>query len=359
MQTRKVLESIKPYIAGTLKPGAIKLASNENPLGASPLAVEAVRESLSRVHLYPDALADRLREKLAEKRGIEPNQIIVGNGSDEVILFIAGAVIESGTNAVTSHTTFSEYTFAVTLFGGSMKYAPLADGRFDLAALRGLIDKNTRVVFLCNPNNPTGTYFTSDELETFLDKVPSDVLVVLDEAYHEYVRASDYPDAVTLIGRYPNLMVLRTFSKIYGLAGLRVGYGISSEAVISALRKTKEPFNVNLIGQTAALAALDDAAFVSRSIEVNEEGKAYLYRAFDELGLEYYRTEANFVCVKLGIDANTAFKRIMELGVTIRPLGSFGLHDTIRVTVGTADQNRMFVSCLTKLLTEHNAVPSS
>lgn len=359
MQTRKVLESIKPYVAGTLKPGAIKLASNENPLGASPLALEAIRDSLSHVHLYPDALAGTLREKLAAKLGVGPDQIIVGNGSDEVILFIAGAVTESGTNGVTSRATFSEYTFAVTLFGGSMKYVPLADGRFDLAALRDQIDSNTRVVFLCNPNNPTGTYFTEDELGSFLAAVPSDVLVVLDEAYREYVRARDYPDTVQLIKRYPNLIVLRTFSKIYGLAGLRVGYGIGSEAVISALRKTKEPFNVNLLAQAAALAALEDTAFLARSVEVNEEGKAYLYRAFDELGLQYYRTEANFVCVKLGIDANRAFERIMELGVTIRPLGSFGLHDTIRVTVGTEDQNRTFVSCLTRLLAEHDAVPSA
>ncbi len=350
MKTREALRTIKPYVAGALKPGAIKLASNENPLGPSPRAMEAIARNASGVSLYPDALATELREKLAGRLGVSADQLLVGNGSDEILLFIAGAYIEAGDEAVTSQTTFSEYTFATTLFGGTMRYAPMEDGRFQLNRLLELIGERTRIVFLCNPNNPTGTIFSGKELEAFLERVPRDVLVVSDEAYFEYVSDPSFPDSIALQRTFPDLLVLRTFSKIYGLAGLRVGYGIGSEAVIGDLRRTKEPFNVNILAQAAALAALDDEEFLRRSLRTNEEGKIFLMQELGRMGIPCYPTEANFICCNIGRDGMEAFRRIMDLGVTIRPLASFGLTEWIRVTIGTPEQNRTFLSCLKAFL---------
>ncbi len=346
MKARKALDTITPYSPGKLKEGAIKLASNENPLGPSPKAIERLRSIAPSVYLYPDAGFVRLREAAAARLGVKPENLIFGNGSDEILCLIAGTYIEDGDNAVTSETTFSEYTFSTVLFGGKMKYAPIKDGRFDLPAIADLVDARTRIVFLCNPNNPTGTAFSRDDLTAFMKRCPPDVLVVLDEAYYEYVDWDEFPDSVKMLKDHPNIMILRTFSKIYGLAGLRVGYGIAREDVIRDVSKTKTPFNVNLPAQEAALAALGDDEFVERSVAVNAEGKNYLYREFERLGLKYHPTEANFICVHVGRDGMEVFRKIMEMGVTIRPLKSFNLHDWIRVTVGTPEQNAKFVSCL-------------
>jgi histidinol-phosphate aminotransferase len=350
MKLRKALETIVPYTPGKLKEGAIKLASNENPLGPSPKAMQCIKAMAENVYLYPDAGCNRLRETVAAKIGMAPENLIFGNGSDEVLCLIAGAYIEEGCNAVTSETTFSEYTFATVLFGGKMKYAPMKEGRFQLDAIADLVDGSTRIAFLCNPNNPTGTIFTGAELESFMKRIPRDVLVVCDEAYFEYVGRKDFPDSIALLKEYPNLIILRTFSKIYGLAGLRVGYGIADEKVVLDLLKAKTPFNVNIVAQEAAIAATADDEFVERSVRVNSEGKAFLYREFDKLGLSYYPSEANFVCVRVGKDCMEVFQKIMDLGVTIRPMKSFGLLDRIRVTVGTPEQNAKFLDCLKKVL---------
>ncbi len=350
MKPRKALETIVPYTPGKLKEGAVKLASNENPLGPSPKALERLKSVLPGLSLYPDAAFVRLRQAVAGRLGVAPENLIFGNGSDELLCLAAGTYIEEGDDAVTSQSTFSEYTFATVLFGGHMTYAPLKDGRFDLPALAALTGPRTRIVFLCNPNNPTGTVFSGDELSRFLEKVSRDVLVVLDEAYYEYVGWDEFPRSVELLGAHPNVLILRTFSKIYGLAGLRVGYGIAREEVIRNLSRAKTPFNVNLAAQEAALAALEDDEFVERSVAMNAEGKRYLYREFDRLGLRYYPTEANFVCVHLNRDGTEVFERIMDMGVTIRPLRSFGMADWIRVTVGTPEQNRLFISCLQRVL---------
>ena len=350
MKLRNALKTITPYTPGVMKEGAIKLASNENPLGPSPKAMKRIQEILQDVSLYPDAAAVKLREKLAAKLGIKPGNIVVGDGSDEVLCLMAGAYIEEGCNSVTSTATFSEYTFATTLFGGTMKYAPMKDGKFQLDTIAGLVDKNTRIIFLCNPNNPTGTSFSQDEFVAFLKKIPGDVLVVSDEAYCEYVGRKDFPDSIALLKDFPNLVILRTFSKIYGLAGLRVGYAVAREEVISDFLKAKTPFNVNLVAQEAATAAIDDEDFVKKSIAVNNEGKVYLYREFEKLGLFAYPTDTNFICVQVKKDCFEIFKKVMELGVTIRPLKSFGLNDWIRVTIGTREQNEKFIDCLKKAL---------
>lgn len=300
--------------------------------------------------LYPDGACVKLKNALAAKYSLSPENFIVGNGSDEILVLIAGAYIEPGTNAVTSETTFSEYTFATRLFGGQMKYAQMREGCFQLDTIASLIDNNTRIVFLCNPNNPTGTYFSDSELKSFMSKVPENVLVVIDEAYFEYTTAEDYPKSLELLKNRSNVIVLRTFSKIYGLAGLRVGYGISNPAVITDLNKTREPFNVNSLAQTAAIAALDDTEFVERSRTTNGDGKKYLYEALTALGLPYFQTQANFIFTEIGVNCVTAFEQLMEMGVTIRPMIGFGHPEAIRVTIGTREQNEFFINCLKKIV---------
>jgi histidinol-phosphate aminotransferase len=350
MILRKTLKNISPYIPGRLKEGAIKLASNENPLGASPKAVERMKSIAEKMSLYPDGSCTGLKLKLAAEFGLNPENFVTGNGSDEVLLLTAGAFIEPGNNSVTSETTFSEYAFATNLFGGTTKTVKMKDGRFQLNEIAAQIDEKTRLIFLCNPNNPTGTYFNQNSLMEFMGKVPENVLVVVDEAYKEYVKAPDFPDTIKMLNKYGNLLILRTFSKIYGLAGLRVGYGIGHKDVIDALNKAREPFNVNAMGQEAAIAALDDAEFVAKSIEVNETGKNYLYREFDRLKLRYYPTEANFIFVTINQDCIKAFEKLMDLGVTIRPMKSFGVNDAIRVTVGIQEQNEFFIRRLEKII---------
>jgi histidinol-phosphate aminotransferase len=352
MRVRSILGKMSPYVPGKLQPGAIKLASNENPLGPSPLGMKAARGCIEGANLYPDgaaaALKTRIAARLSERSGlpIETESIVVGNGSDELIQLCAAATVEPGTNVVTSEVTFSEYTYAGTLFGGEMRYAPLKAGGFDLDAIAGLVDSKTAIVYLCNPNNPTGTYFSEKKLTAFLESVPADLPVVSDEAYIEYVTAGDYPKTIQLRKKFPNLILLRTFSKIYGLAGFRVGYGIAEPGFISELDKVRPPFNVNIVAQAAAIAALDDEDFLARSRNLVAEGKPLLYRGLEKLGLEYYPSESNFICLDAGKDCMAVFESIMAKGVTIRPLKGFGLKTWIRVTVGTKEQNKLFLDAL-------------
>ena len=350
MRIRECIKDLIPYSPGKLKKGAIKLASNENPLGIAPKALNAISQKANQISLYPDGACEELKAALASKYNLSSDNFIIGNGSDEVLVLITGAYIEPGDNAITSSLTFSEYAFATRLFGGVMRFAPVQNGRFQLEKIASMVDSKTKIIFLCNPNNPTGTYFTSSELNAFVKKIPEDILIVIDEAYKEYVTAGDIPDSMSLMNKRGNIVILRTFSKIYGLAGLRVGYGISNKQLISDLNKTRTPFNVNSIAQSAAAAALEDNDFVKQSLSVNEEGKRFLYAAFERLGLEYYPTQANFIYVKVNKDCTEVFEKLMNMGVTIRPMKSFGVNDAIRVTIGTADQNVFFIDCLEKVL---------
>ncbi len=350
MQYREVLKNIKPYIPGKLKSGAIKLASNENPLGSSPMALQAIRKYLDKISLYPDGSCVELKAKLAKKYKLKPENIILGNGSDEIFLFIAGLLIEPGDQMVTSECTFSEYEFAVRLFGGEPVFAPIHDGRYQLKKIAEKVNNQTKVIFLANPNNPTGTYFSESELTWLLDNISPDILVVVDEAYCEYVQAKDYPDSVKLLAKYKNLLVTRTFSKIYGLAGLRVGLALGDSELIANLNKTREPFNVNSVAQIAAAAALSDKVFIMKSLKNNLTGKKYLYKELTKLGLKYYQTEANFVFVYLNMDCMQAFEKLMALGVTVRPMKSFGVNNAIRVTIGTPVQNKKFIDLLKKII---------
>ncbi len=334
MRLRTSVAELTPYSPGKKYPGAVKLSSNENPLGPSPAAIAAVRDSATKIHLYPDGSGGALRAKLASCRGCAPEQIVFGNGSDEIMVFCAGAYIEPGDTAVGADITFSQYRFATTLFGGRYRAIALIDGVHDLNRMLAAIDETTRLVYLCNPNNPTGTYRSHDDMVAFLSMVPSDVLVVLDEAYAEYADAPNFPRSAELLESFSNLIVLRTFSKIYGMAALRVGYGIGSADIIADLTRVKQPFNVNGVALAAAEAALDDAGFVRKSIEFTRTGKRRFCEQLTAEGFEFYPSQANFICVHTGVPAEVAYTRILESGVTVRALTSFGLPNAIRVTIG-------------------------
>ena len=351
MKLKENIAVIQPYIPGVLREGAIKLASNENPLGPSPKAVKALKSAQKTVSLYPDGGCVKLKNKLAQKYNLPSEYFIVGNGSDEIFLFIAGAYIDKGDQMVTSQITFSEYAFATKVFGGEPVFAEIsADGKYQLNKIREKVTDKTKVIFLANPNNPTGTYFDQESFASFMAGLPATVLVVLDEAYSEFVQAKDYPDTVPMLSKYKNLLITRTFSKIYGLAGLRVGYAIGHPDVINGLNKTREPFNVNLLAQEAAVAALDDQDFVRKSIKSNEKGKRYLYKELKKLGLDFYKTEANFIYILIPLDCMDVFQQLMDQGVTIRPMKSFGVNNAIRVTVGTMSQNKYFIEKFKELL---------
>lgn len=350
MFLRDDLKDLPPYIPGKLRAGAIKMASNENPLGPSPLALQALSAHLAGLHVYPDGASSLLTAAISEKLGVKPEQLLVGNGSDEVLTLIAGAFITPGLNGVTALETFSEYNFAVRLFGGSMKFAPLKDGTYDLDALAALVDDQTRLVFLCNPNNPTGTAFGQAALERFLDKLPPTALVVLDEAYCHFAEAADYPRGLDLLQRYPRLIVLRTFSKLYGLAALRVGFAVAAPELIRQILVVKQPFNVGTLGQVGAAAALKDTEFEERSLKLNRSGRLQLEAGLTKLGLHWLPTQANFIAVHLGRPAKPVFERMAELGITIRPLGSFQLPDWIRITIGLPEHNDKCLAVLAQAL---------
>ncbi len=350
MIPRNALLEMKPYVPGVKKEGAIKLASNENPLGISPKAAKAIADAIGQAYIYPDLHYNELRQALSRKYGLSPERFVVGNGSDDVMLMATGAYLNPGDEVVAYDSTFSVYTFAAQLFAGKISCGPLDDGQIRLDRIAACINAKTRIVFLCNPNNPTGTYFSHADLVQFLKRVPKNVLVALDEAYAEYAEANDFPRALELVEDFPNLLVLHTFSKIYGMAGLRVGFGFGSKPVIAHLNQVRQPFNVNLLGQKAAIAALDDTKFVAQSRQNNRQGKEFLYSEFRRLGLKFYETQSNFILFFLDQDCMTAFEKLMNLGVTVRPAKSFGFDKAIRVTIGTPDQNRVFIDSLKKIL---------
>lgn len=329
----------------------IKLASNENPLGPSPKAMEAARDALSQLHIYPDGSASALREALSRKLGLPMEQLLVGNGSDGIIKLLAEAYLEPGDEIVCAQPTFSQYAFAARLMGAREVLVPLKDMRHNLEAMAAAIGPRTKAVFICNPNNPTGTVVTEAEFSAFMKRVPREVLVVLDEAYYEYV---EHPENVQ--GRRwvedpaHNVLVLRTFSKIYGLAALRVGYCMGPANVIAELRRVQEPFQTNALAQAAALAALADEGHVRESQRTNQEGKRYFYRRLEELGLSYVPTEANFILIDIGRDSRAVFQELLRRGVIVRAGAAFGLPTHLRVTIGTPEQNERFFAALAAVL---------
>lgn len=360
-RVRPCLERIKPYQPG--KPiedverelgikDVIKMASNENPIGPSPLGLEALVEGAKGVHIYPDGNCLKLKEKIAAKFNLPIDHIIVGNGSDEIIKFLAEALIGEGDNAVVASPSFSEYDFAVTLMGGDLKSVDLrGDFVHDLEAMAQAVDQKTKLIFICNPNNPTGTMVDKRALDAFLDQIPDHVVVVLDEAYHDYVSAGDFPYGIDYVrqGR-DNVIVLHTLSKLYGLAGLRVGYGLASPALLNWIYRVREPFNVNSLAQLAAAAALGDLDHVARSKKTNEQGRDFLYAAFDEMGLSYTPSQTNFIWFDTKKDVKVLYDKMLLEGVIIRRGDVFGYPTRMRVTIGTQAQNERFLAALKKVL---------
>lgn len=327
----------------------IKLASNENPLGPSPKALDALRGALAQVHLYPDGNAFYLKRRLAEKLGVEPANLILGNGSNEVLEFVGHALIAPGAEVVVSQYCFAVYPIVTHLFGGKLVVVPAKDYAHDLAALRRAITPQTRIVFVANPNNPTGTLAPAGAVLELLNSVPSHVMVVLDEAYLEYLE--DSPDWLPLIrsGTTPNLLLTRTFSKIHGLAGLRIGYGIGHPEFIAALEKIREPFNTNLLAQTAALAALDDAEHLRRTRANNTAGLRCYEEAFRKRGLQFLPSAANFILVCVG-DGQRVFVELQKRGVIVRPMGTYQLPEWVRISVGTPAENKKCLAALGEVL---------
>lgn len=360
------INDLSPYIPG--KPidelerelglsGTLKLASNENPLGPSPLGVEAAARTIAGVNLYPDDSGYRLKARLAEKYGLAPEQLLLGAGSSDVIDMVARTFLSPGCNAVFSRYSFAMYPIYTTAAGAACRVAdalPVDHDNMpyghDLEAMAALVDEATRVVLIANPNNPTGTWLSTAALHSFLQDLPEEVIVVLDEAYTEYVTATDYPDGVAWLAEFPNLIVTRTFSKIYGLAGLRIGYGLAGAALTALIGRVRHPFNVNMPALAAAEAALDDEVFLQRSREVNTAGLRQLAVAFTTMGLSWIPSIGNFITVGLERNGAQVYQQLLEKGIIVRPVANYDLPEHIRVTVGTEAENQRFLQALQEVL---------
>ena len=325
--------------------GIIKLASNENPFGPSPLAAAAMQKALAGVNLYPDGNAFYLKQKLASKLGVEPGNLVLGNGSNEIIEFTGHALLASDADVVVSQYCFAVYPIVTALFGANLITVPAKNYGHDLPAMLHAITPRTRLVFVANPNNPTGTLAPREEVIEFVNEVPDDVLLVMDEAYIDFLE--DPLDLVSLVrlGTRPNLILLRTFSKIYGLAGLRIGYGVGNPELVAALEKIRQPFNINLLAQTAALAALDDVEHVRKTRVNNFTGLDSFKRAFRDLKLEYIPSFANFMLVRVG-DGQRFFEALQKQGVIVRPMGGYQLPEWIRISIGTPQENERCLAAL-------------
>lgn len=351
----KHISDIKPYVPG--KPieeleremgirDSIKLASNENSAGPSPLALKALQKGLNNLNRYPDGNCFYLRQTLAEKLQISPGALIFGNGSNEVIELAVRTFMSPGDEAIMAHPSFVVYGTVVQAVHGKNIIVPLKERRHDFEKMASLITKKTKMIFIANPNNPTGTINTETEMAAFMKKVPKDVLVIVDEAYYEYVTSPDYPDSMKYLKKGRDILILRTFSKIYGLAALRIGYGISKNGIIEQMNKVRQPFNINSLAQIAATAALKDDGHIAKTRKLNEAGKTFLYKELNALGIEYVPTEANFIFIGLKKqNALEIYNQLLKKGVIIRAMGP----GAIRITIGLPDENKKLVKALTQL----------
>jgi len=350
------IAALKPYEPGkpieTLErelgiDGAIKLASNENPLGPSPLAVEAIRRAAAGAHRYPDGASFRLREKLSGRLGVAPGQLVFGCGADELLELVAKAFLRPGDEAVFAWPSFAMYPIVVQGMGAQSVRVPL-DARLvhDLPALAKAVGERTRLVFVCNPNNPTGTSVGRAAFDAFVAGLPEGVVLVVDEAYAEFAVRPDFPDSLGWLPRRPGTMVVRTFSKLYGLAGARVGYAVADPELAGYLERARHPFNLNVLAEEAALAALDDREHVERTLALVHEGAQFLGKELAALGLEVWPTDANFLLVRAGAGV---YDRLLREGVIVRPLAGFGLPEHVRITIGTKEENERLVAALRRI----------
>lgn len=358
---RAAVAKMDPYVPG--KPiedvqaelglvDVIKMASNENPLGPSAKAMAAAAEALRGGHVYPEASSRKLRQVLAERWQVPSDWVFVGNGSDEVFRLLAETYLTPEDAVVVPTPSFSAYTITAQLMGAEVRRVPLnPEQTMDLPAMAAAVqagDRPARLVWLCRPNNPTGGAFPEGALHSFMQAIPADTLVILDQAYAEYDESGF--DARPFLLQYPNLIVSRTFSKIYGLAGLRIGYGLARPELLAPMFTARDPFSVNVVGQAAALAALDDRAHLERSLAINRAGRAQLCKGLEEMGLSYVPTQANFILIDLKRPARPVFDAMLRLGVIIRPCGSFGLPNHIRITIGTEAENLRCLAALWQVL---------
>jgi histidinol-phosphate aminotransferase len=360
IQSRDFLKAISPYKPGRpieevarelkLKGEIIKLASNENPLGTSPLALQAIRKALKESYLYPDDSCYYFRKKLAERWSVEPGNIFVGNGSVEILPLATLAYLDPGHSAIGSEGAFIWFKIAARIAAAELVEVPMRNHTHDLQAMLKAVKPNTRMIYIANPNNPTGTIVDRDEVEDFFRRVPDDILVIMDEAYIEYITDPRFPDSFKYFRDGKNILILRTFSKIYGLAGARLGYGIAPKEIIASLAKLRVSFNVNRFSQVAGLAALDDDRHVRRGRAVNEAGKDYLYEAYRKMGLFYLPTFANFIFVDFARDSQLVFEALQKKGIITRTIKEYGFLQALRITIGTEDQNRKLVRALKSVL---------
>lgn len=359
------VRGLKPYLPG--KPvselereygvtGIVKLASNENPMGPAPAVLEAIAREALDVTRYPDSAAFELRRAIAGLHGLPPECVTLGNGSNDVLVLLAEAFLEPGLEAVYSEYAFAVYPIAVQATGATARVAPALGWDHgqplghDLAAMADRVGRQTRLVFIANPNNPTGTWVTADALEAFLAGVSADTLVVVDEAYSDYVEEGAYPDCSQWLDRYPNLVVTRTFSKAYGLAGLRLGYSLSNPEIAGLLNRVRQPFNVNSIAQAAGLAALQERDYLRRSVETNNRERDRLAAALDGYGLRYVPSVGNFLLADFGAPAAPLYEALLRLAVIVRPVANYGLPDCLRISIGTPEENARFIAALGQVL---------
>ena len=348
---------LRPYPAGKpieevereLGHGAIKLASNENPLGPSPKALEAVRNTLDRVNLYPDGAGFYLRKKLAEIHQLEMSQIILGAGSTDLIEVVAKTFLTSGDQGITSQSAFYIYRLAIEVMGADLTETRMRDNTVDLRAMARAVTERTKVIYIANPNNPTGTMITADDMDRFLDAVPPRVIVVLDEAYYEYVREPNYSRSLDYVRKGRNVLVLRTFSKVHGLAGLRIGYGIGHPELIEALNCVRSAFNTSSLAQAAGIAALDDREHVARSVESNAQEMKFVTEELALAGVRYTPSAGNFLLIDTGRDCEEDFVRLLHEGVIVRPMKLYGFPTSLRVTIGKHQDNELFLEALRRV----------
>ncbi|MDR6885356.1 histidinol-phosphate transaminase [Bacillus sp. 3255] len=356
IRPRSVLTRMKPYSPG--KPiwevqrelgieTVTKLASNENPIGPSPLAVAAIQAYLTDIHRYPDADTADLNRAIAGKLGVEPDQVLVTNGADELITLLSETFLEPGDEIIVPSPTFSEYEFGANLMGAAVVEVPLReDYSYAIGGILAAVTERTKLLYICSPNNPTGTYMSKQDLYALMDKLPPHVLVIFDGAYSHFVTAEDYCDGIELVRQGYPLIVTQTFSKIYGLAGIRVGYGIASAAVIRSIRQVKEPFNVNALAQVGAAAAIQDDAHLMATRDMNTRGRERLYEALQELDLRFTRSMSNFVLVELGPDAKAIYDGLMRRGVILRYAGAWNLPHHVRISIGTPEEMDVLIHAL-------------
>lgn len=343
----KQIEDVKKELGLTK---VVKLASNENPFGCSPKIGDVLKEMLSELAIYPDGYATELRNKVALYTGVNDNQITFGNGTDEVLQMISRASLAPGTNSIMATPTFPQYKRNVIVDGATPIEVPLKEGRHDLEVMLSKIDHNTKVIWLCNPNNPTGEYIREDELVNFLERVPQEILVVLDEAYTEYVTADDFPNGLEYIDRYPNLIVTRTFSKIYGLAALRIGYGIGQPEFIRMIEALRQPFNVTRLSQKAAVAALVDQSYIEECKIQNANGLKQYYEFCNRHAIDYFPSQGNFILIDVKKPGDDVFNYLMKNGYIVRSGVALGYPTGIRVTIGTKEQNDAVIHLLKEYL---------